>query len=95
MRHHPEVGTAASISQVTVSQMFVLEIPVANTALTAFMKQSSADSVTVGQRIGYTRVSTVSQTLGQQNEALEAAGATKTFSDTMSGARDDRLAWPH
>jgi DNA invertase Pin-like site-specific DNA recombinase len=54
------------------------------------MKQSSADSVTVGQRIGYTRVSTVSQTLDQQNEALEAAGATKTFSDTMSGARDDR-----
>ena len=41
-------------------------------------------------RVGYTRVSTVSQTLDQQNEALEAAGATKTFSDTMSGARDDR-----
>ncbi len=39
---------------------------------------------------GYTRVSTVSQTLDQQNAALEAAGATKTFSDTMSGARDDR-----
>ena len=45
---------------------------------------------TVGQRIGYTRVSTVSQTLDQQNAALEAAGVTKTFSDTMSGARDDR-----
>jgi DNA invertase Pin-like site-specific DNA recombinase len=45
---------------------------------------------TVGQRIGYTRVSTVSQTLDQQNEALEAAGVAKTFSDTMSGARDDR-----
>ncbi len=43
-----------------------------------------------GTRIGYTRVSTVSQTLGQQNEALDAAGVTKTFSDTMSGARDDR-----
>jgi DNA invertase Pin-like site-specific DNA recombinase len=41
-------------------------------------------------RIGYTRVSTVSQTLDQQNAALEAAGVTKTFSDTMSGARDDR-----
>jgi DNA invertase Pin-like site-specific DNA recombinase len=38
-------------------------------------------------RIGYTRVSTVSQTLDQQNAALEAAGVTKTFSDTMSGAR--------
>ena len=43
-----------------------------------------------GTRIGYTRVSTVSQTLGQQNEALTAANVTKTFSDIMSGARDDR-----
>lgn len=32
----------------------------------------------------------VAQTLDQQNAALEAAGVTKTFSDTMSGARDDR-----
>lgn len=44
----------------------------------------------VGQRVGYTRVSTVMQTLDQQNAALEAAGVAKTFSDTMSGARDDR-----
>jgi DNA invertase Pin-like site-specific DNA recombinase len=36
------------------------------------------------------RVSTVAQTLDQQNEALGAAGVTKTFSDTMSGARDNR-----
>ncbi|BBY28883.1 recombinase family protein [Mycolicibacterium sediminis] len=43
-----------------------------------------------GTRIGYTRVSTVAQTLDQQNEALAAAGATKVFSDVMSGARDDR-----
>jgi DNA invertase Pin-like site-specific DNA recombinase len=43
-----------------------------------------------GLRIGYTRVSTVTQTLDQQNEALAAANVTKTFSDTMSGARDDR-----
>ena len=42
-----------------------------------------------GTRIGYTRVSTVSQTLDQQNEALAAANVTKTFSDIMSGARDD------
>ena len=49
-------------------------------------------STTTGSsaRAGYTRVSTVSQTLDQQNAALEAAGVTKTFSDTMSGARDDR-----
>ena len=43
-----------------------------------------------GTRIGYTRVSTVAQTLDQQNEALTAANVIKTFSDTMSGARDDR-----
>src|SRR6516164_11062026 len=45
---------------------------------------------TVGLRVGYTRVSTVAQTLDQQNDALTKAGVTKTFSDTMSGARDDR-----
>lgn len=43
-----------------------------------------------GARIGYTRVSTIAQTLDQQNDALAAAGVTKTFSDVMSGARDDR-----
>ncbi len=43
-----------------------------------------------GARVGYTRISAVSQTLDQQNEALDAAGVSKTFSDTMSGARDDR-----
>jgi len=32
----------------------------------------------------------VTQTLDQQEQALEAAGVSKTFSDTMSGARDDR-----
>jgi DNA invertase Pin-like site-specific DNA recombinase len=36
------------------------------------------------------RVSTIAQTLDQQNAALAAAGVKKTFSDTMSGARDDR-----
>lgn len=49
-----------------------------------------AATTTTGTRIGYTRVSTVAQTLDQQNEALAAAGATKVFSDVMSGARDDR-----
>jgi DNA invertase Pin-like site-specific DNA recombinase len=40
--------------------------------------------------VGYTRVSTVAQTLEQQNTVLAAASVTKTFSDIMSGARDDR-----
>jgi hypothetical protein len=40
--------------------------------------------------VGYTRVSTVSQTLDQQDDALAKAGVAKTFSDNMSGARDDR-----
>lgn len=43
-----------------------------------------------GARIGYTRVSTVSPTLEQQQAALDAAGVVKTFSDSLSGARDDR-----
>lgn len=43
-----------------------------------------------GTCIGYTRVSTVSQTIDQQNAALTAAGVTRTFSDVMSGAHDDR-----
>ena len=45
---------------------------------------------TTHTRIGYTRVSTVAQTITQQEDALKAAGVTKFFSDTMSGARDDR-----
>lgn len=40
--------------------------------------------------MGYTRVSTVAQTLDQQDSALKAAGVTKVFSDILSGVRDDR-----
>ena len=45
---------------------------------------------TVSTVIGYARVSTISQTLEQQTEALTAGGAGKIFHDIMSGARDDR-----
>lgn len=54
------------------------------------MTQSSTGIVTEGQRIGYMRVSTVTQTLDQQQAALRTAGVAKTLSDIMSGARDDR-----
>jgi len=40
-----------------------------------------------GIRFGYTRVTSVDQTLHQQHDALKAAGASKIYSDTMSGAR--------
>lgn len=40
--------------------------------------------------VGYARVSTITQTLEQQTEQLTAAGASKVFTDVMSGARDDR-----
>jgi DNA invertase Pin-like site-specific DNA recombinase len=51
---------------------------------------AQSNSHAPGQRIGYTRVSTVAQTLEQQNQALEAANVSKTFSDKISGTRDDR-----
>lgn len=57
------------------------------------MSQSDTATITstsTGTRLGYTRISTVTQTLDQQNDALAAAGVTKVFSDIMSGARDDR-----
>src|SRR5246500_121583 len=57
------------------------------------MAQTDSDITTltsVGVRVGYVRVSTIAQTLDQQNTALAAAGVTKIFSDTMSGALDDR-----
>ena len=72
--------------------MFVSEIDVSIEVFQLVVRHSSelrADRGT-GIRLGYTRVSTVTQTLEQQNAALEAAGVTKTFSDVMSGARDDR-----
>src|SRR3974390_1951797 len=84
------MGSAAPMLQVTVSRKLVSEIGVSNTVLNLFMKQSSSGSVNQGQRVGYVRVSTVAQTLDQQNAALAAAGVTKIFSDTLSGAKDDR-----
>src|SRR5208283_6239098 len=74
----------------------VSQVRLTNTRLTSGVsllmsqaRDNSADTVR-GIRVGYTRVSTIAQTLDEQNAALEAARVTKTFSDTMSGARYDR-----
>jgi len=44
----------------------------------------------VSATVGYARISTRGQSLDQQTDALTGAGVGRIFTDTMSGARDDR-----
>ena len=78
--------------QVAVSQKSASEINVSIVVLGLFMRHIDEKDIrpNTGTRIGYVRVSTVTQTLNQQQDPLGQAGVSKTFSDTMSGARDDR-----
>ncbi len=48
------------------------------------------DQGPVGQLIGYARVSTVSQDLALQRDALERAGCNRIYDDTGSGSLRSR-----
>jgi DNA invertase Pin-like site-specific DNA recombinase len=48
---------------------------------------------TLSNRVGYARVSSISQNLDSQMDALREAGCEKIFTDKMTGSRLDRPGW--
>ncbi len=61
--------------------------PVTTTAAPAVVLPAPTPT---GTLLGYCRVSTSHQSLDQQLDALHAVGVAKVFTDTGSGARNDR-----
>ncbi len=58
------------------------------------MKTIASVSSTIStHRIGYARVSSISQNLDSQVDSLQHAGCGKIFSEKMTGSRMDRPAW--
>ena len=47
----------------------------------------------MSQKIGYARISSTSQNIESQLDALRAAGCEKLFTDTASGIKQERQGW--